>query len=119
MGKWGKAPESLCLVAGVFLVWNEEESHGYRRRMMTVLDKIKSFFKRAKPLEVTGEKPPEVAEEKPPNAPREKLGKTTKPQKKAPKATRKKAPRPSQAEKSRLELSVYIRSISREAEDLT
>ena len=83
MGKWGKAPESLCLVVGVFFVWNEEGSHGYRRGMMTVLDKIKSFFKRAKPLEVTGEKPPE--------APREKPGKTTKPQKKAPKATRKKA----------------------------
>jgi hypothetical protein len=39
--------------------------------MMTVLDKIKSFFKRGKP--------PEVAEEKPPEAPREKPGKTTEP----------------------------------------
>ena len=79
MGKWGKAPESLCLVVGVFLAWNEEESHGYRRRMMTVLDKIKSFFKRAKPLEVTGEKPPEATEEKPPEVTREKPAKTTEP----------------------------------------
>jgi hypothetical protein len=47
--------------------------------MMTVLDKIKSFFKRGKP----------------PKAPREKLGKTTKPYKKPPKATRKKLRRPS------------------------
>jgi len=77
LGKWGKAPESLCLVVGVFFVWNEEGSHGYRRGMMTVLDKIKSFFKR----------------EKPPESPREKPGKTTEPQKKAPKATRKKAPK--------------------------
>jgi len=38
---------------------------------MTVLDKIKSFFKRGKP--------PKVAEEKPPEAPREKPGKTTEP----------------------------------------
>ena len=45
---------------------------------MTVLDKIKSFFKRAKP----------------PEAPRERPDKTTELQKKAPKATRKKAPRP-------------------------
>ena len=84
MVKWGKVPESLCLVVGVFFVWNEEGSHGYRRGMMTVLDKIKSFFKRAKP----------------PEAPREKPGKTTKPQKKAPKATRKKAPRPSKRKRA-------------------
>ena len=44
---------------------------------MTILDKIKSFFKREKPVvevakekppEVTGEKAPEVTEEKPPEA---------------------------------------------------
>ena len=59
---------------------------------MTVLDKIKSFFKRAEPLEVTGEKTPET--------PREKPGKTTELQKKAPKATRKKAPRPSKRKRA-------------------
>jgi hypothetical protein len=47
--------------------------------MMTVLDKIKSFFKRGKPPKLAEEKPPEVAEEKPPEAPREKPGKTTEP----------------------------------------
>jgi len=40
--------------------------------MMTVLDKIKSFFKRGKPPKVAKEKPLEVAGEKPPEAPREK-----------------------------------------------
>jgi len=40
--------------------------------MMTVLDKIKSFFRRAKPPEVTAEKPPEVTAEKPPEAAEEK-----------------------------------------------
>ena len=84
MVKWGKVPESLCLVVGVFFVWNEEGSHGYRRGMMTVLDKIKSFFKQAKP----------------PEAPREKPDKTTELQKKAPKATRKKAPRPSKRKRA-------------------
>ena len=53
---------------------------------MTMLDKIKSFFKRAKPLL-------EVAKEKPPEATIEKPAKTTQPQKKAPKATREKVPR--------------------------
>ena len=56
-----------------------------------VLDKIKSFFKRAKR--------PEVAEEKPPEDPRERSGKTTEPQKKLPKATKKK-PRRSSKRKS-------------------
>jgi hypothetical protein len=42
--------------------------------MMTVLDKIKSFFKRGKLPKVAEEKPPEVAEGKPPEALREKPG---------------------------------------------
>ena len=58
---------------------------------MTVLDKIKSFFGRAKP--------PKVTEEKLPEAPREKPGETTEPQKKPPKGTRKK-PRRSSKRKS-------------------
>jgi len=54
---------AMFSAAGAFLVWNNVGSHEYRMGMMTVLDKIKSFFKRAKP----------------PEAPREKLGKTTQP----------------------------------------
>ena len=47
---------------------------------MTVLDKIKSFFKRAKPAaKMAEQKPPEVAEEKPPAATGEKPAKTTQP----------------------------------------
>ena len=46
---------------------------------MTVLDKIKSFFKQAKPPKAAEVKPSKVAEEKPPEAPGEKPGKTTKP----------------------------------------
>ena len=57
---------------------------------MTVLDKIKSFFKRAKPPKVAEEKPPEVTEEKLPEAPREKPGKTTELQKKVPRSRRRK-----------------------------
>lgn len=53
---------------------------------MTVLDKIKSFFKRAKPVA-------KVAEGKLPEAAAEKPAKTTEPQKKARKATRRTAPR--------------------------
>ena len=53
---------------------------------MTVLDKIKLLFKRAKPVV-------EVAEEKLPEATMEKPAKTTKPQKKAIGATKKKATR--------------------------
>ena len=53
---------------------------------MTILDKIKSFFKRAKPVA-------EVAKEKPPEATIEKAAKTTQPQKKAPKATGRKVPK--------------------------
>ena len=49
---------------------------------MTIPDKIKSFFKRAKP--------PKIADKKPPAAAGEKSAKTTQPQKKAPKATVKK-----------------------------
>ena len=61
---------------------------------MTVLDNIKSFFKRAKPVaKVTEEKPLEVAEGKLPEAAREKPTKTIEPQKKARKATRSKTPR--------------------------
>ena len=55
---------------------------------MTVLDRIKPFFRRAKP----GAK---AAEEKPPEVTREKPAKTTEPQRKAPKAIRKKVPRAS------------------------
>jgi len=58
---------------------------------MTVLDKIKSFFKRGKP--------PKVVEEKLPEAPREEPGKTTQLQKKPRKATTKK-PRRSSRRKS-------------------
>ena len=61
---------------------------------MTILDKIKSFFKRAKPMaDVAKEKPSEVTEEKLPEATVEKPAKTTQPQKKA-KAAAKKVPRP-------------------------
>ena len=51
---------------------------------MTVLDKIKSFFKREKPVV-------RVAEEEPPEATIEKPVKTTRPRKKAPRAARKRA----------------------------
>jgi len=97
MGKGTRV--AIFSVAGAFLVWNNGGSHKYRRSMMTVLDKIKSFFKRAKRPKVAEEKRPWVAEEKPPESPREKPGKITKPQKKRPKATRKK-PRRSSKRKS-------------------
>ncbi|MBA7693224.1 hypothetical protein ES703_101800 [subsurface metagenome] len=35
---------------------------------MTVLDKIKSFFKRAKPPKVAEEKPPKATRKKPPRS---------------------------------------------------
>lgn len=63
---------------------------------MTILDKIKSFFKRAKPAaKMVEQKPVEPVEEKPLEATREKPAKTTEPQKKAskPKATRRKLPK--------------------------
>jgi hypothetical protein len=48
--------------------------------MMTVLDKIKSFFQRAEPVaKIAEEKPPEASEEKPSEAAREKPAKTTEP----------------------------------------
>ena len=59
---------------------------------MTVLEKIKSFFERAKP--------PAVVEERLPEAPGEKPGKSTEPHKKATKATRKKAPRSSKRKRA-------------------
>lgn len=55
---------------------------------MTVLDRIKSLFRRAKP----GAK---AAEEKAPEVTREKPAKITEPQRRAPKAIRKKVPRAS------------------------
>ena len=63
---------------------------------MTVLDRIKSFFKpvakiaEEKPPEVAEEKAAEAAEKEPREATREKPAKTTKPQKETPKATGKK-----------------------------
>ena len=76
---------------------------------MTVLDRIKSFFKRARSPKITGEKPPEAAEgkpagtvkEEPPTATVEKPAKTTQPQRKAPKATGKKPPRTSKRKRTR------------------
>jgi hypothetical protein len=58
-------------VAGAFLFWNKGGSHEYRRCMMTVLDKIKSFFKRPK-AKVKAEPPKvaEAAEKKLPEAPK-------------------------------------------------
>ncbi|MFC2060675.1 hypothetical protein ACFLTZ_06290 [Chloroflexota bacterium] len=53
---------------------------------MIILDKIKSFLKRAKPVA-------EVAKRKPPEATIQKPAKTTQPQKEAPKGTGKKVPR--------------------------
>ena len=71
---------TLECVAGAFFTSNKGGSHEYRRLKMTILDKIKSFFKRAKPVaEVAKEKPPEVTEEKPPEATVEKPAKTTHP----------------------------------------
>jgi len=61
---------------------------------MTVLDRIKSFFRRAKPVaKIAEEKPPEVAEEKAPEATKEKPAKITEPQKKVPRARRQKRAR--------------------------
>ena len=60
---------------------------------MAILDRIKSFFKRAKPVaEVAKEKPPEVTEGKPPEATKEKPAETIRPRKKATKPTGKKVP---------------------------
>lgn len=55
MGKGTRV--AIFSVAGAFLVWNKGGSHEYRMGMMTVLDKIKSFFKRAKLPEAPKEKP--------------------------------------------------------------
>ncbi|MDH5364832.1 MAG: hypothetical protein OEW82_06705 [Dehalococcoidia bacterium] len=70
MGKGTRV--AIFSVTGAFLAWNKGGSHEYRRCIMTVLEKIKSFFKRGKPPKVAKEKPLEVAGEKPPEAPREK-----------------------------------------------
>ena len=53
---------------------------------MTVLDRIKSFFRRAKPVA-------KIAEEKAPEATKEKSAKITEPQKKVPRARRQKRAR--------------------------
>ena len=76
---------------------------------MTVLDKIKSFFKLARSPKITGEKPPDAAGGKPAGTVKEgphtatvkKPAKTTQSQRKASKATGKKPPRTSKRKRTR------------------
>ena len=86
-GHWNRY---FAAVAGALLFWNKEVRANERRCIMTVLEKIKSFFRRAKPVakrleerppEAGEEKPPIAAEEKPPEGTGEKTSTTTGPQK--------------------------------------